>query len=851
MSLPSPNLDDRNFYQLLEEARQMVKQSCPEWTDLSPGDPGWALLELFAYLTDILLYRLNRLPEKAYIEFLRLLGVKLYPPSAAGVELCFSLSRPQEQPVTIPSGIRITTNRTGGEGEQPIFMTARTATIEPGCTEVRVPAYHCDLVAAELVGRGTGLAGLSVTVRRPPIVALTSDDLELLVGVEAMPEELGDRVRAIQHNGKTYRIWREVENFANLGPNQCVYLVDRLAGTITFAPSIYLSSGEGQLQATAQTSAAIPGNHREIRLWYYRGGGTAGNVAAHTLKVLKDSLPGVQVTNPQPATGGRDAETLANALLRGPQELRSLERAVTASDFELLALKSSGAVSRAKAFTKAQFWRYATPGTVEVLLVPELPPGTSTNQPIRAEQLQRQETQKVCQQIQQALDERRPLGTTCSVNWVRYKTVTVKAEVVVHRGEDPAAVRDRVLQRLAQTINPWKWQFGQPLRVDRVYEIILAEPGVSYVEQVRFRVDEVPHQQVQVVAADPVQHHTWYATATQTLFRSLNDGDSWELLQQFPQEEIKVVKTHAQIPGLLAIATRLQTEESGSRIYFSFDCGETWRLATQTSFIINDLAWILRASGFPVLLMATMVGLYALATQPEANPVQLLVDPANQDLGFYAVAAATDVRGTLNIAVAARGTAGVFLSLEEGKSGTFRSIGLQGEDVRVLEVQRDGPRSFLWAGVYVAGNEMDKGCFRWELTGSAEGWRQFQQGWSGGSCRSLAFRDSLVFASTYASGILKLDSSRGDSPWQTPDVSCGLPTRDREYLFDPINAIALGVNLEGETILLAGSPEGVYRSEDEGNTYDSASRQEFTEKVMLPANWLFCSGAHEIEVVSR
>lgn len=56
-----------------------------EWTDLSPGDPGMVILELFAHLTEIMIYRLNRLPEKAYIEFLRLLGVRLQPPRATAI----------------------------------------------------------------------------------------------------------------------------------------------------------------------------------------------------------------------------------------------------------------------------------------------------------------------------------------------------------------------------------------------------------------------------------------------------------------------------------------------------------------------------------------------------------------------------------------------------------------------------------------------------------------------------------------------------------------------------------------------------------------------------------------------
>src|SRR3990172_8653112 len=122
MPLPLPNLDDRDFRQLVAEARQRILQSCPEWTDLSASDPGVVLLELFAYLTDTMLYRLNRLPEKAYIAFLRLLGVSLLPPAAASATLRFRRSNPTDQPVTIPLGTRVTLGRANG-GETPSFVT--------------------------------------------------------------------------------------------------------------------------------------------------------------------------------------------------------------------------------------------------------------------------------------------------------------------------------------------------------------------------------------------------------------------------------------------------------------------------------------------------------------------------------------------------------------------------------------------------------------------------------------------------------------------------------------------------------------------------------------------------------
>ena len=99
MPLQPPNLDDRTFDQLVEEARNRILTSCPAWTDLSPSDPGMMLLELFAHLTETMIYRLNRVPEKAYTEFLRLIGVCIHPPAAASVMLRFSRTQATDRPI--------------------------------------------------------------------------------------------------------------------------------------------------------------------------------------------------------------------------------------------------------------------------------------------------------------------------------------------------------------------------------------------------------------------------------------------------------------------------------------------------------------------------------------------------------------------------------------------------------------------------------------------------------------------------------------------------------------------------------------------------------------------------------
>jgi predicted phage baseplate assembly protein len=133
MSLPAPNLDDRRFQDLVDDAKRLVQQRCPEWTDHNVSDPGVTLIELFAWMTDQLIYRLNRVPERNYIKFLELLGVRLFPPSAARAPVTFWLSAPQPETVTIPTGTEVATVRTGSE--QPVVFS----------TVADLPIIHCSL----------------------------------------------------------------------------------------------------------------------------------------------------------------------------------------------------------------------------------------------------------------------------------------------------------------------------------------------------------------------------------------------------------------------------------------------------------------------------------------------------------------------------------------------------------------------------------------------------------------------------------------------------------------------------------------------------------------------------------
>jgi predicted phage baseplate assembly protein len=128
VTLPSPNLDDRRFQQLVDDAKRLVQQRCPEWTDHNVSDPGVTLIEAFATMVDQLLYRLNRVPDKHYLAFLELIGVRRYPPTAATTDVTFRLSAPQPVPVPVAAGAEVATARSETD-EAIVFSTTRALSI--------------------------------------------------------------------------------------------------------------------------------------------------------------------------------------------------------------------------------------------------------------------------------------------------------------------------------------------------------------------------------------------------------------------------------------------------------------------------------------------------------------------------------------------------------------------------------------------------------------------------------------------------------------------------------------------------------------------------------------------------
>jgi hypothetical protein len=106
VSLLLPNLDDKEFSRIVEEARLLIPAASPEWTDHNVHDPGITFVELFAWLAEIAHYRLNRTSAASYERFFSLMGVTAQPAQGAEVSVPFEFN-PLTEALLVPGNTKM------------------------------------------------------------------------------------------------------------------------------------------------------------------------------------------------------------------------------------------------------------------------------------------------------------------------------------------------------------------------------------------------------------------------------------------------------------------------------------------------------------------------------------------------------------------------------------------------------------------------------------------------------------------------------------------------------------------------------------------------------------------------
>lgn len=340
-----------------------------------------------------------------------------------------------------------------------------------------VGARHAITVRDEYLGKSDGTPGQTFTLLNRPLLARNPDDDYLIVETTEGEEQ----------------VWHEVVDFSESGPGDRSFTLDSLDGLLTFGPSLVQPDG------SVYRFGDVPPRASGLRFHRYQfGGGTIGNVPAHTLSVLKSSIPYVaRVTNWASALGGQDGESIEHAKVRAPQLLRARTRAVTADDYEYLACEVP-AIARACCIAPG-----ALPGGPDdpkpgQVVVVVLPAASHTDGHIAPAALNLSAESRAA--VVSHLNERRMLGTALDVRQPTYLWISVQTTLHIAARSEPSLIQ--TVQRTAEAalyhfLNPYLggvtgdgWPFGRDLHPSEISALLQRVPFVEFVESVRIGVND-------------------------------------------------------------------------------------------------------------------------------------------------------------------------------------------------------------------------------------------------------------------------------------------------------------------------------------------------------------------------
>jgi hypothetical protein len=318
----------------------------------------------------------------------------------------------------------------------------------------------------EVLGTSNGRPGQAFRLTRSPVLVDAS--------VDPPQPALTIEVRL----GGEHEVWTAVSDFYGRDADAPVFILDPQAGTVMFGDGVH-----GRIPVAGS---------RVVASRYRHGGGSVGNAGPETVTALKSSVPHVDtVTNFRAAAGGADAETLEEAKLRAPHDLRHRERSVTAEDFADLAQETPGVrIQRAFALPLTRAERVEGSSPPEHTLVPDQPGAVTVVVLPESRHETPQPTEEQLRLVCEHLNGRRLITTELYVAGPRYLELSeLSAEVTVDRQADLKAVHDALTERLLSYFHPLYggadgrgWPFGLDVSYGAVYRQML---GVEHMTSVQ------------------------------------------------------------------------------------------------------------------------------------------------------------------------------------------------------------------------------------------------------------------------------------------------------------------------------------------------------------------------------
>jgi hypothetical protein len=224
---------------------------------------------------------------------------------------------------------------------------------------------------------------------------------------------------------------------------------------------------------------------------YRVGGGAVGNVAQGILTAVVSDPGGSvdwcqSVVNVVPATGGRDRESVDHARQFGPSTIPQPRVAITAEDYS----RAAQAVTDASGTPLVQRANASFRWTGSWLTV------TLAVDPLASETFD----DVLHDQVTQALEARRLAGYDLQVVGATYVPLEVGVELCVRPEASGSQVAQQVEVALEHFFAPENFTFGDAVFVSRLFDVIMAVPGVASARIARLAHDRAARADAETAA---------------------------------------------------------------------------------------------------------------------------------------------------------------------------------------------------------------------------------------------------------------------------------------------------------------------------------------------------------------
>lgn len=322
------NFSSRDFAAIYEWLISILREECPEYTDLNASDAGISLIRLFARVSDSLSLYIDEAFAESFINSAK------FKQSLIDIARSLDLMPKLSNAAVATMGLTRKSASIGNVGDTGVISIPQYTVVSKAdgisyLLNEAVTMQTTDTYKEVLATQGERVS-----------VSLTSADFTQDVNTGRWLYNMGAGVAAdsVSFVENSIITWEEQESFWRSFSTDNHFALEVYADLYNgISDTVFFTVGNGT-QGKALTSGST------YALTYIRCDGASGNTGIGTITNidLDSSSVMLTVTNTTAATGGAGVESIEDYRLRIPKVVRTQRRAVTTEDYEALTLSVPG-----------------------------------------------------------------------------------------------------------------------------------------------------------------------------------------------------------------------------------------------------------------------------------------------------------------------------------------------------------------------------------------------------------------------------------------------------------------------------------------------------------------------------